>query len=389
MATRSIILSVLILACASGCAGLKIKVSQYSGDLTLDRATQLDVAVGEARYVRSVAGQYLAKVNPSGSLATINPAPRNPPDSSMSSLEYLTGYYDNSVLHSQALVSRAHIAGALLKFGQEAISTGRLMGVPELADWRLPYEYFFTTQSLKDRLAASVALEEGGRKILLLTDNATDTSTIDDQTRTAHLLQAAAPGVVADLLGGGVFNFDSVGKEIFDAQNWKPINTIKVDAVGDTQYVVAKDELGNWHIKSVTSDPSDVVNAIADGATLALKVAAAAEGIPTGTLGGASTSTSTSSQTGTDTSQSAAAQPAPDDATTAATQQQISELSQTNFSFAAKLKAALADASADPTTANATHDQILTIVKDYQSDLASIKPIATTKPSGEVQSNTQ
>ncbi len=44
-----------------------------------------------------------------------------------------------------------------------------------------------------------------------------------------------------------------------DKQAWQNINRVRVAGGGDTNYVVAKDDIGNWYVKNYSSDPSDII----------------------------------------------------------------------------------------------------------------------------------
>lgn len=49
-----------------------------------------------------------------------------------------------------------------------------------------------------------------------------------------------------------------VASEI-DKQYWQNINNVRVSGVGDTNYVLAKDDIGNWYVKKSSSDPEKVI----------------------------------------------------------------------------------------------------------------------------------
>jgi hypothetical protein len=46
-----------------------------------------------------------------------------------------------------------------------------------------------------------------------------------------------------------------------DKQSWQNVNRIRVAGVGDTNYVVVKDDIGNWYIKGYSGDPERVFKA--------------------------------------------------------------------------------------------------------------------------------
>lgn len=45
-----------------------------------------------------------------------------------------------------------------------------------------------------------------------------------------------------------------------DKQFWQNINTVKVSGTGRTNYVIAKDDIGNWYVKGYSSNPEDIIN---------------------------------------------------------------------------------------------------------------------------------
>lgn len=45
----------------------------------------------------------------------------------------------------------------------------------------------------------------------------------------------------------------------FDKQFWQNVNTVRVAGAGVTNYVVAKDDVGNWYIKGYSSDPKTII----------------------------------------------------------------------------------------------------------------------------------
>lgn len=60
---------------------------------------------------------------------------------------------------------------------------------------------------------------------------------------------------------------------------WSEINEFDVFGAGTTEYVIIKDEIGSRHIKSITADPDEVVNAVFDGAEAVVGVLAAYYGV--------------------------------------------------------------------------------------------------------------
>ncbi len=44
-----------------------------------------------------------------------------------------------------------------------------------------------------------------------------------------------------------------------DKQFWQSINRVRVAGAGDTNYVIAKDDIGNWYVKAFSADPEDII----------------------------------------------------------------------------------------------------------------------------------
>jgi hypothetical protein len=47
----------------------------------------------------------------------------------------------------------------------------------------------------------------------------------------------------------------------FDKQFWQNVNTVRVAGAGRTNYVVTKDDVGNWYVKNFSSDPEKIIQA--------------------------------------------------------------------------------------------------------------------------------
>ncbi|MBI2491010.1 MAG: hypothetical protein HYV94_02740, partial [Candidatus Rokubacteria bacterium] len=47
----------------------------------------------------------------------------------------------------------------------------------------------------------------------------------------------------------------------FDKQFWQNVNTVRVAGAGRTNYVVTKDDIGNWYVKNFSADPEAIIKA--------------------------------------------------------------------------------------------------------------------------------
>lgn len=50
-------------------------------------------------------------------------------------------------------------------------------------------------------------------------------------------------------------------KTEIDKQFWQTVNTVRVAGGGKTNYVIAKDDIGNWYVKAYETDPSSIISA--------------------------------------------------------------------------------------------------------------------------------
>lgn len=55
--------------------------------------------------------------------------------------------------------------------------------------------------------------------------------------------------------------FSAIGRAVaeIDKQYWQNINSVRVAGAGRTNYVVAKDDVGNWYVKRYSSNPEDII----------------------------------------------------------------------------------------------------------------------------------
>ncbi len=71
-----------------------------------------------------------------------------------------------------------------------------------------------------------------------------------------------------------------------DKQFWQRVNQVRLAGVGNTNYALAKDDVGNWYVKSYTADPNDVIKS---AKSLAMYAAGPAMGANFLARGGAAT----------------------------------------------------------------------------------------------------
>lgn len=76
------------------------------------------------------------------------------------------------------------------------------------------------------------------------------------------------------LIGNNFANESEVQQQV-DKQYWQNINTVRLTGGGNTNYVVVKDDIGNWYVKGYSADPEKIYNSMAN---IAITNAAAGAG---------------------------------------------------------------------------------------------------------------
>jgi hypothetical protein len=91
--------------------------------------------------------------------------------------------------------------------------------------------------------------------MLYLRNSFPTTSLPGEQRGRGNMLSAATWGAIWPF-GDGDPNQQL--RDDLDAQFWQNINRIKLSGGGDTNYVLAKDDVGNWYVKAVETDPARI-----------------------------------------------------------------------------------------------------------------------------------
>lgn len=63
-----------------------------------------------------------------------------------------------------------------------------------------------------------------------------------------------------------------------DKQYWQSVNRIRLAGGGNTNYVIAKDDIGNWYVKGYSADPEPIIKSMKNLASFAAKAAAGSAG---------------------------------------------------------------------------------------------------------------
>ncbi|MCZ6652092.1 MAG: hypothetical protein O7D91_03600 [Planctomycetota bacterium] len=276
----------------SGCMSkLTISVDVYKGPLINSPEAQLGEAVGLARntysMIKDLQSEGVKKTYSHNRLFGMKTG-----DLLARHMEYVAEAYKGvsgergidelwvnytSLDHSDParVEARAKLADALFRYGASCEGLGRLRGLP--AAVKLHFNVLFAFFDRRE-LREGIGLEEAGRWIKFLADNAADTSS---RTSIARMMQSVTTGHAATMATAAPLpNWFTPGIiKALDRAYWSEINEITVVGAAKTEYVIVKDEIGNWHIKSLIADQDEIVNAVFDGAEGMVGILAAYYGV--------------------------------------------------------------------------------------------------------------
>ncbi len=285
-----IILSLASCALLSGCADLTIKVYTYTGDESVGGDAQLAQAVGEAYQANQQAREFARRLDShkySGewrhSQQTIEALVTD--YETIENIDKLKTDMDKAAQQSNAAgyaAARRQLALALVRYSQLCISCGQTLGIPaENEDW-----IWTLHETGRQPVIASVALEQAGIKIQRLASNVVDN---EQYTGMVSMFKSLQNGILANRISPAAPSYENS----LNNNNWTQINVQHFNGSGKLNDVIVKDEVGNWVQKSFSNDPSGVIQAVFDGASLMVDTLAAAYGVPvpktTGNSAGAAT----------------------------------------------------------------------------------------------------
>ncbi|MGD8452375.1 MAG: hypothetical protein PVJ57_11200 [Phycisphaerae bacterium] len=286
----------VLCSCTAGCAALKIQVDVYKGELIRTKEARLAEAVAISRNTYHWVKDYQVPrdedVSERGAGRSGMPADE---------LGHLAAYRRQAVdvyegvggspgiekLWAAYLAdpgNRANteaLAKQLVLFGSAAQGLGRGQGLGpavELASRPGKVSALFNWRNMRDDLEEGITLEEAGNWIVSLADSVLDKS---ERSSIAAIMESVSFGHVATVTAANTGG-DSGTLSSIDERYWHNINHVKVFGAGETEFVLAKDDIGNWHIKSVQTSQDEIVNAIFDGAESVITVLAAQYGITGG-----------------------------------------------------------------------------------------------------------
>jgi hypothetical protein len=292
----ALLVATLTLGCA-GCASLSVDVAAYKGSLINSADAQLGEAMGIAKDIYESWGDpRLAKQldddkthpNDSDRLQTVLAVYRN------EHLECTWAKYRESDPNQPAHAElQRRLALGLYRFAGACQSAGQGVGAPAAIEVVSdPRPVALIPSSKTKRIADGTAIEESGRRIMNLVDDAMDRS---PRTSIARLMQSVTLGLVGSAAARALH-----AQSLVDDSYWGHINTIDVSGWGSTEYVLVKDEIGNWHLKTVVTNQGEVLSAIFDSVGMAVRVVGQAYGVPLPAAPASGTTTSPTAPAGGD-----------------------------------------------------------------------------------------
>ena len=93
------------------------------------------------------------------------------------------------------------------------------------------------------------------------------------------VMRSQAPSTLLTLRREGSLLSRHLIDQVYRSRYWKNINEVDVTGSGEVEYMLVKDEIGNWHLKQATVDPTKILNAINTVSVAAVRIAAVAAGI--------------------------------------------------------------------------------------------------------------
>ncbi len=316
-------LDAIALSClAAGCSTLEVDVSVYNGPMTETVSARLahgkslakairDLAADMARVGDPKCGADFSESSTAGEAEVISLKPDILQKSAEPYRQLLCDLVDRyeklaSVKPSQEpKTDWCDLAHRLEYYGNYAQSIAISIGEPILGR-NFTFEVFipFLISRENDFLVGRlIAIDELGRKLTTIGDSVLGdpmctrgegTQTGDTQiasaagqeqfnspqylSRVGHIMSSQGSGTLMTsvksipIVWYGPFLKDYI-EGVYDERYWKPVNTIEVQTVGKASQILVKDEIGNWQIKSVTADPTEIAKKAAEMAVEAAKLA--------------------------------------------------------------------------------------------------------------------
>ena len=259
---------VVLVALAAGCSSLSVEVYQYRGALAHSYRTRLAEARGKANQAYIIFETDLDLKKYVDAIAAIPASKGVSPRHPRSYMERINGIYDEA--------EKVRKKGEFYQGGiprpidgvpgetsgerkERKLKNQRVRGVLSVLQKELREFGVFLS-----RLSVTHVLTLVGGK-----DNVYE---LRDKVRD---LKAIGEDILLDM------EFPDFADLLKHEKDWELINPVyAVSALGKSEYVIYKDETGNYQLKSVVFDPSDVARVARKVATKLISTIAGAYGIP-------------------------------------------------------------------------------------------------------------
>lgn len=296
----------LFIGCASlaltACSSLKIKVSVYDGPMLDPWEGRIAAAYGLAGAIQTVADDLVC---PDGKAATRVQRCAKDHKILLEGLE--KNYVDLGIAKryekyctardgDKKTVEETKLLSALIAYSDYTQVIAQRIGTLELRKSMTPLDWFLPPLILPfniEYITALVALDESARIMKdlansVIAEREGEKSDNDDNdvflSRIHYVMSSQAPGTLMTLirnnptLFGQLFSNKYIRK-IYDERYWKTINPVEVSAVGDAFVMLVKDDIGNWQLKAVKTDPTKVIDASYEVVRAIIKAYTASQGL--------------------------------------------------------------------------------------------------------------
>ena len=281
---RSAILALLGVGLVGCTSSLHIDVAVYKGPVSGSPETRIDRALGLARTNFMVAGQIKSK----------KPWFRTTPEFEPLLGDIQQHYVDLGFQgpgETSLALANEELAARLRTYAQNCQAIVRRIGFAQIekANGWFGLAILFVDV---DYVAALVDIDENSRLIDALAardlkpkpmppvgavaGSAPAEPGTDQEAFLAninHIISSQAPGALMLAVRETVpFWYRSKIDRIYNGVYWGEINPIEASGTGDYVAMLVKDDIGNWHLKKVEVDPTELIKTAAKLAELALKV---------------------------------------------------------------------------------------------------------------------
>lgn len=311
--TKQLLVRTFLLLCTvlGGCATLRVDVYVYKGPMVDTLVGRLAKAEGLARSVRDIAG------GTAGSEKNVYPGSELHAESlAKLANDYASAEFrlheiakDWCVCHANTATRASEecrkttlcLAAAIAAYTDHAQALIQRLGIPlanDIAAGSLALLFPLSakreeSRMMSDRFAAMVAIDESSRIANVLANSVLQEMAIREGAGDAphadravylshvhHIMASQAPGTLVSLMRQHPKLRRAVAA-VYEDRYWHAINSISVQAQGGkSTTMLVKDQTGNWHLKALDADPTELIKTAQLTAETMLKIAARASGAP-------------------------------------------------------------------------------------------------------------